>query len=142
MFQTIKLYSDLGLNAIVDHVFEKSFFESELKSLDECIEILHEYPVLFIHVTCPIQELRRREKARGDRQIGQAESQLSTLVPQDTEIYDITIDTHEYSSRECTDKIIEMLGYPKKHKAFKTLWLQSSMVQKAARQGCRALRTR
>jgi chloramphenicol 3-O phosphotransferase len=30
------------------------------------------YPVLFVLVECPLEELERREKARGDRQIGQA----------------------------------------------------------------------
>jgi len=113
MHHTIKLFSDMGLNVIVDHVLEKQEW------LDECVKILHESPVLFVHVTCPLEELHRREKDRGDRQIGQAEGQLSRLSPKDT--YDITVDT---SKGKCVDEIIELLNYPHKFKAFENLWLQ------------------
>jgi len=111
MHHTIKLFSDMGLNVIVDHVLEKREW------LDECVEILHENPVLFVHVTCPLEELRRREKERGDRQIGQAERQLSLLNPIST--YDIIVDT---SKEKCEDELIEILNYPKKFTAFITLW--------------------
>jgi len=113
MHHTIKLFSDMGLNVIIDHVLEKQEW------LDECAEILHENPVLFVHVTCPLVELQRREKERGDRRIGQAESQLPRLSPQDT--YDISVDTHNNSKEECADKIIEALNYPEKFTAFKNL---------------------
>jgi len=115
MHHTIKLFSDMGLNVIVDHVLEKQ------KWLDECVEILYEYPVLFVHVTCPLEELRRREKERGDRQIGQAETQLSLLNPKDN-TYDITVDTFSNSKEACADKIVELLNYPEKHTAFRTIW--------------------
>jgi chloramphenicol 3-O phosphotransferase len=116
MHGSIKVFSDVGLNVIVDHVLERQ------ELLDECVKILHEYPVLFVHVTCPIEELRRREKERGDRGIGQGESQLSRLCPKDT--YDITLDTHNTSKEDCANKIIELLEHPEKHTAFKTLWSQ------------------
>jgi chloramphenicol 3-O phosphotransferase len=93
-----------------------------VKSLEECVNMLHDYNVLFVHVTCPVEELRRREKERGDRHIGMSESQLETLEPQNT--YDITVDTHNNSIKACTDMIIEMLNYPEKITAFKTLWSQ------------------
>jgi len=115
MHHTIKLFSDMGLNVIVDHVLEKQEW------LDECVKILHEYPVLFVHVTCPLEELRRREKERGDRQIGQAEWQLSRLSLKDT--YDITVDT---TNEKCVDEIIEIFNHPHKFKAFENLWLQCS----------------
>jgi chloramphenicol 3-O phosphotransferase len=116
MHHTIKLFSDMGVNVIVDHVLEKQEW------LDECVEILHECPVLFVQVTCPVEELWHREKERGDRQIGQAEGQLTELCPQDT--YDITVDTFNESTEKCADRIIELLNYPEKHTAFKTLWSQ------------------
>jgi chloramphenicol 3-O phosphotransferase len=84
---------------------------------------MHGYPVLFVRVTCPVEELRRREKERGDRGIGQGESQLTQLDPQDT--YDITVDTHTSTKEECADKIIELLNHPEKFTAFKTLWENS-----------------
>ena len=115
MHYTAKMFSDMGLNTIVDHVLFKPYETM----LDECVELFHEYPVLFVHVVCPIEELRRREKERGDRQIGHAENQLTELIPQDT--YDITVDT---TKEECADEIIEALNCPDKFTAFKTLWLK------------------
>jgi len=122
MHHVIKLYSDLGMNTIVDHVLVNDFNGKNPKLLEECVDLLHEYPVLFIHVSCPINELRRREKERGDRDIGQAEHFLQYLVPKDT--YDLTIDTYNETQDECKERIIAALGHPDKFTAFKTLWSQ------------------
>ena len=108
----------MGVNTVVDRVFSR-------ESLAECVGLFYDYSTLFVHVTCPLEELQRREKERGDRYIGQSEEQLSELaelVPQ--AMYDTTVDTHANSSEECADKIIEMLDYPEKWTAFKTLWEQ------------------
>lgn len=119
MHHTIKTFSDIGINTIVDHVLLK-----QDNTMEECVELLHEYPVLFVHVVCPIEELRRREKERGDRDIGQAESQLAQLNPQST--YDITVDTHNSTKEECADQIIEAICHREKFTALKTLWAQLS----------------
>lgn len=124
LHHTIKIFSDIGINTIVDHVLlkeqGKKYNITNLDNLEECVTLLHEYPVLFVHVICPLEELRRREKERGDRDIGQGESQLSELNPQDT--YDITVDTYNNSKDECVDKIIELLYKPEQFRALKTLW--------------------
>jgi len=112
--KSIKTLSDVGLNVIADHVVQKQSW------LDECLDLLRDNDVLFVHVTCPLEELSRREKERGDRQIGQGESQLEKLLPKD-EIYDITIDTFENSKEECADEIIKLLEQPENFKAFETL---------------------
>ena len=122
---TVKLFSDLGFHTIIDQVFEKTH-----KTLEECVELLHDYPVLFVHVKCPIKELRRREKERGDRHVGLAEKLLSVLVPQDNQ-YDIVIDTYQDSIDECTNKIIDVLKYPEKFTAFRTLWSEYSIIYNA-----------
>jgi chloramphenicol 3-O-phosphotransferase len=116
---TIKTFSDLGFNVIADTVLQNN-----LNSLDECIALLHNHPVLFVHVTCPVDELRRREKIRGDREIGQAEIQLPILDPQDT--YDITVDTYNLSVEECSERIMELLKCPDKFTAFKALRAQQN----------------
>jgi chloramphenicol 3-O phosphotransferase len=113
---TIKLFSDKGKNTIVDHVLINT---QKGNLLMESVKLLYTYPVLFVHVVCPLEELRRREKERGDRNIGQAESQLSILNPQDT--YDITVDTYENTVEECADKIIEKLGMQDCFSAFKII---------------------
>jgi len=116
---SIKMFSDMGCNAIVDHVFLERH-----KTFDECIELLNQYPVLFVHVTCPLEEIRRRETERGDRFIGQGEEQLAELFLRDKDMYDVTVDTYNNSQNECVNKIKEALDCPDKFTAFRTLWRQ------------------
>jgi chloramphenicol 3-O-phosphotransferase/GNAT superfamily N-acetyltransferase len=114
MYHAVRAFSDIGIDPIVDDVLLRVD-----DRLEQCVELLCDYPVLFVHVLCPIDELRRREKERSDRGIGQGESQLTELNPQDT--YDITVNTHEDSVERCADRIIEFLDFPEKRKAFKIL---------------------
>lgn len=79
--RTIAMFSDKGVNLIVDHILHDNFTK------EDCFQVLSNYPVLFVGVHCPIEELERREKARGNRNIGQAKQQLE-YVHKD-EIYDI-----------------------------------------------------
>lgn len=130
LHHTIKTFADIGINSIVDHVLLKgqgvNYNITQKDNMGECIELLHGYDVLFVHVICPdLEELRRREKERGDRDIGQGESQLPQLNPQD--IYDITVDTFNNTKEECADRIIELLSFPEKFTAFKTLLSQQNM---------------
>ena len=122
MNHTIKLYSDLGLNVVVDHVLLNYVFSKDPKTLEECVDLLHDYPVLFVNVTCPLKELRRREKTRGDRCVGHAEEHLKYLVPKNT--YDLVVDTHKGALEELVEKIIKALVNPKSITALKTLWIQ------------------
>ncbi|MCL2003175.1 MAG: AAA family ATPase [Oscillospiraceae bacterium] len=125
MHHSIKLYSDLGMNTIVDHVLVNRFFDlGNPKLMEECVELLHEHPVLFVHVTCSVEKLRRREKKRSDRHSGQAEGQLVQLVPKDT--YDLIVDTYNSTLDECVDEIITTLGCPDRFMAFKVLWAQQT----------------
>jgi chloramphenicol 3-O phosphotransferase len=117
MYHAVRAFADIGINTIVDDVLLK-----EDDRLERCLDLLHEYPVLFVQVICPTNELRRREEKRSDRGIGQGESQLAELNPQNT--YDTAVDTFNETIEECADKIIELLNYPEKFTAFKTLWSQ------------------
>jgi len=117
MYHTARMYSDLGMNVIVDTVTDDNIF------LDKIVELLHNHPALFVQVTCPPEELQRREKERGDRIIGLAVEQLSELCPQDN-TYDITVDTHASTIEDCADEIIVLLDSPEKFTAFKILWAQ------------------
>lgn len=111
---TMKLFADLGVDYIIDFVPVKGGFA----------KILYESSVLYVNVSCPIEEIRRREKERRNRQIGLAESQLDDMFPQDK--YDITVNTYTNTAEECADKIIELLDYPEKFTAFKSLWQEFS----------------
>ncbi|MCL2158465.1 MAG: chloramphenicol phosphotransferase CPT family protein [Oscillospiraceae bacterium] len=113
---TLKLFPTLCINVIIDFIPVGTDY-----LINNFINDPYEFPALYVNVTCPIEELRRREKERGNRQIGLAESQLAELSPN---IYDIIVDTHNNSTEECADKIIEMLNYPEKWTAFKSIWQQ------------------
>lgn len=121
LHQTIKLLSDMGMNVIVDNVMLSYF-----RTLNECVDLLHDYPVLLVHVKCPLHELRRREQERGDRNIGQGEEQLDDLRPQD--LYDITVDTFAQTTEDCVNAITEMLSSPNRLSAIKQLWLHKDKL--------------
>jgi len=104
--RTIAMFSDKGINLIVDHILHDNLTKEDF------FEVLSNYPVLFVGVNCPIEELERREKVRGDRNIGQAKEQLE-FVHKD-QIYDIEVDTFSESVEECSKKIIEALSIKNK----------------------------
>ncbi len=122
MYKTIKLFADEGKNVIVDHlIFTDDFLDSYNGegTLKDAVNVLSNYPVLFVHVTCNVEELRIREKARGDREIGHAESQLEYLSPKDN--YDLTIDTQATTTDEAIEMIIKSLDNIYKVSAFSQL---------------------
>jgi len=102
----VKLVSDQGRDVIVDTVLcGRNMFASFEKRLAG-------YPVVMVKVTCPVEELNRRELARGNREIGLAASQADIMVPQKS--YALIVDTHAQSTQECARRILELLADPEK----------------------------
>jgi chloramphenicol 3-O phosphotransferase len=114
-YHVVKLYSDRGYNVIVDTVLDDEAW------LHCMINLLHGNPVLFVHVTCPKDELARRELARGDREIGMAVGQLAYLCPKEP-TDDITVDTHTLTTEECACRIAACSSNAENFQAFNTLW--------------------
>ena len=96
MIYSVKSLSDLGFNVIVDQVFLNN--ESQDGILKKAVEVLHDYPVLFVRTDCSLEDLKKREIERGNRRIGQAESQLDIVHNHDT--YDVVINTTKNSLDE------------------------------------------
>lgn len=86
---------------IIDHVITSERIYRILR------ESLQHYDFLSVHVTCPIQILKEREKQRGNRCIGSAEASLQYLYPKGG--YEVMVDTYEMSTSDCVSKIIQML---------------------------------
>lgn len=103
--RTIAMFSDKGVNLVVDHILHNDFTRKD------CFEVLKNYPVLFAGIHCPVEELERREKSRGDRSIGQAKRQLEYVHK--NEIYDVEVDTCAESVEECSRKIVEAVNSAK-----------------------------
>jgi len=118
MHHTIKLFSDRGLNVIADHVLLET--PEEKFTTPEIVMLLNKYPVMFVRVDCDLQELERRERERGDRQIGQAKWQLGHMHSHDT--YDLRINTFKQNTDECVRQIIDLLSQPDKWSAFNNLY--------------------
>lgn len=109
MYHTIRLYSDLGYNVIVDHVVLNKDDGKEQRYFDECLDALHDYPLLMVKVTCPLEQLKLREIKRGDREVGTAEAQeIIGLYPCDN--YDAVVNTHIASLTDCAECIIQKLS--------------------------------
>lgn len=72
-----------GNNIVIDHVIE---FDTWLREL---VVLLAAYDVFFVGVRCPLAELERRERERGDRMLGEAHDHdlvVHTFGPYDLEI--------------------------------------------------------
>ncbi len=61
-----------GNNMLVQHIIETSAW------LDRLLELLDGFDVFFVGVHCPLEELQRRELARGDRRTGGARTDFET----------------------------------------------------------------
>lgn len=104
-----------GKNVIVDTVIE-NHHENWLR---ESVELLHDMPVTFVKVNCPLHELERRELVRGNRDIGQAKGQLSNM--DFNAIYDLEVNTYENSIEECAKIIINKMEFENEQSAFRKL---------------------
>jgi chloramphenicol 3-O phosphotransferase len=98
----IKMFSDYGINLIVDQILHNQ------ETTEDLLTKLHDYPVLFVGVHCSEAELERRELQRGDRPVGQGKSQLQ-YVHQQNEVYDVEVNTETQSMLECVEIILDTL---------------------------------
>lgn len=74
-----------GNDVVVDHVLGEEW------RLRDIADVLATYPAYLVGVHCDVDELERRELARGTRQIGRAAFQLPLVHAH--KVYDIEVDT-------------------------------------------------
>ena len=86
---------------IIDHVITSERIYTQLT------EALKPYALIRVKVTCPPDELQRREIARGDRHPGSAQASYTWLYPKDG--YDLTVDTYAMTTAQCADIIFAEL---------------------------------
>lgn len=87
-----------GYNLIIDDVAIMGKWQFDLWQL-----ALQPYNALFVGVHCPLDEIEKREKARGDRPLNSARGQLD-IVHKDI-FYDLEVDTY----METTDAIVKKI---------------------------------
>ena len=111
--RSIAAMAEVGNDIVVDHVL------SEPWRLLDCLSVLRPEDVLFVGVHCPLDELTRREQARGDRPLGLATDQYD-LVHRHGD-YDLECDTSTASPRKCAERIKDFLPHRPKPTAFARL---------------------
>lgn len=70
---SLAAYAAAGNNLIVEHILDTPGWQRELA------ELFRPFDMLFVALHCPVDELRRRELARGDRPAGSAEQDALTI---------------------------------------------------------------
>ena len=95
----IKAWADAGNLVIVEHVVEQPTWFSQL------VDLLRNHSVLYIGVHCPVEELDRRERARGNRTIGEGRSHLADGI-HTWSGYDLEINTFEQSIEENLQQVM------------------------------------
>lgn len=70
---SLAAYAGAGNNLILEHILDTPGWQGELAKL------FAPFDVLFVALHCPVDELRRREQARGDRPVGSAEQDALTI---------------------------------------------------------------
>ncbi|MDI6738247.1 MAG: hypothetical protein QME12_07090 [Nanoarchaeota archaeon] len=93
--------NDNGINYILDSVL------CEQPMIDSCIARLAQYNILFVSVHCPLEKLKKREIARGDRIRGIAEMQFPHVHK--GKKYDLEVHTDQKSPYECATIITDFL---------------------------------
>ncbi|MFD5826574.1 chloramphenicol phosphotransferase CPT family protein [Lentzea sp. NPDC060358] len=102
-----------GNDVVADHVL------SEPWRLRDCLTEWEGLDVVFVGVHCPVDELERRERARGDRVPGHAAAQLESVHRHG--LYDFEVDTGAGGPRECALAITRFLSRPPGPRAFDEL---------------------
>jgi chloramphenicol 3-O phosphotransferase len=93
---------NLGHDLIIDHAITASYHA------DLLAEATRGHRVLLVGIDCPVDVLRQREAARGDRRRGLAEQQARTIHTRLT--YDLFIDSSVTSPEDAAAQIAAALG--------------------------------
>lgn len=96
---SIAAFAASGNFLLVEHIVEHSDW------LHDLVVLLNPFKVHYVGVMCPMEEMERREKARGDRSIGEGRSHLEDGI-HTWSGYDTVIDTAASTPEENARKLI------------------------------------
>jgi chloramphenicol 3-O phosphotransferase len=106
MHHAAAAFADAGLGVVVDAVITRADW------LRDAARQLSGHRMLLVGVHCDLAELRRRERARGDRGAGKAEAPLAFVHQIVRELcgYDFEVDTTRASAEGCARLIKHRLA--------------------------------
>lgn len=120
MHQCVASFVEHGAHVVAEHIFLK---RSWLKNI---VESLKPFTVLFVGLTCSIEELERREaKIRDNPQSKWQYGLLSPMFEQN--VHDLVIDTTTKTPEETATDILELIDQDYRPEAFNRL-LSSSFL--------------
>ena len=102
-----------GCDVIGDHVLSERWRLADLLDLTAGVD------VLLVHVTCDVDELERRERRRGDRDVGTARTQAAEVFTHGD--CDLEVDTTNASPEDCAARIAQLVASPPAETAFERL---------------------
>ncbi len=102
-----------GNNLIVDYPLSRRW------RLLDLLDVLVPEDTILIAVRCPLPELERRERERGDRQPGLAAMQYDQVHSH--ELHDLDVDSGLHSPEECARRIRDFLPGQLRPTAFERL---------------------
>lgn len=105
MYYTARNLSNHGINVIIDGMLlEKPELKEHYKHMRK---ILSNCPLVLVEVICPLEECRKRNIQRGDREELQSYEQ-SKFMTQNIQ-YDISVNTYLNSPEECAKEILQKI---------------------------------
>jgi len=102
MHRAVAAFAAAGNNLIVDWVLWDEAW------LRDFVALLRNQDVLFVGVRCPLPEVEKRERERGDRMVGLARSQFAHVHAHAR--YDLEVDTSVATPTECAEQIAAFLA--------------------------------
>ena len=102
MPHAINTFAQYGHDLIVDEIFDD-------QTIRNYAQALQKQTVYLIGITCSIEELERREKARANRELGLARGHVD-FVHAHQNYYDLIIDNTNLDPATCAEKIIDFIA--------------------------------
>ncbi|TMP77330.1 hypothetical protein CWB73_20330 [Pseudoalteromonas phenolica] len=100
--KSVRALAETGHNVIVDLVF------CGQKTYRELTHELEQFNLKIVKVECPLEELEKRELARGNRRVGLAKSQYESVHC--GVLYDLEVNTFLNSPEQCAQQIIDSMS--------------------------------
>lgn len=113
MHRAIAAFAAAGNDVIVDDLF------LEEDTLDDYLEALMDFWVLFVGVRAPLEVVQQREASRAGRFPGTALSHFSEVHAHG--VYDLEVDTHHLGPAECAALVSRHIDAAEAPKAFAEL---------------------
>lgn len=129
MHHAVAALSRSGNNVLVDHVL------LEPEWVTECAALFIDLPAVLVGVMCPLPVLKAREKARGDRTLGQAAAYHDAVHQHG--VYDLTLNTSDQTAVACAVRLERWLASGSKPTAFEQIRIcQNSRTPNGIANGC------